>query len=72
MPKTVMLSEEAYEALLKEKKKKESFSDVVLRLVTSRAKLSDYVGIWSDIPDKEFQRMMGAMPKGRRGIRARL
>lgn len=72
MPKTVMLSEQAYKALLKEKKKGESFSDVVLRLTTSKAKLSDYFGIWSDIPDTEFQRMLKAMHKGRKGIRARI
>ena len=72
MHKTVMLSEQAYTALLKEKKKGESFSDVVLRLTTSRTKLSDYAGIWSNITEPEFQRMLRGMQKVRKGIRARI
>ncbi len=72
MPKTVMLKEQAYKALLEKKKKGESFSDVVLRLTASKAKLSDYFGVWSDIPDTEFQRMLEAMRKARKGIRARI
>lgn len=72
MPKTVMLSEEAYKALLKEKKKGESFSDVVLRLASSNVKLSDYFGIWSDIPDNDFKKMLEAMGKARKGLKARI
>jgi len=72
MPKTVMLSEEAYKALLKEKKKGESFSDVVLRLATHNVKLSDYYGIWSDIPDGDFRKMLEAMRKVRKGLKVRI
>ncbi len=36
MPKTIMVSDDVYEALKREKKPKESFSDVIRRLLQER------------------------------------
>jgi predicted CopG family antitoxin len=38
MAKTITISNETYESLLKEKREVESFSDVILRLIKERRK----------------------------------
>ncbi|ADX81750.1 antitoxin VapB family protein [Saccharolobus islandicus] len=50
MAKTITISNKAYEALLKEKKEGESFSDVIIRLTSSgnKEKLIKFAGIWKD------------------------
>ncbi|ACP34658.1 Protein of unknown function DUF217 [Sulfolobus islandicus Y.G.57.14] len=50
MAKTITISNKAYEALLKEKKEGESFSDVIIRLTSSgnKEKLLKFAGIWKD------------------------
>ena len=61
MAKTI--SNEAYEALLKEKKEGESFSDVILRLTSgsNKEKILKFAGIWKDteVDDvmKELEKM---------------
>ena len=52
--KTVALDEEAYAALRRAKKPDESFSDVVKRVVVPRRPISDFVGIWKDMPAADF------------------
>lgn len=54
--KTITILEEAYKALLREKGKDESFSDVVLKLVGRRGRISDSLGKWkmSDKEAREF------------------
>ncbi len=45
MPKTIMVSDDVYEALKKEKKPKESFSDVIRRLLQrKRPEISELAG----------------------------
>ena len=60
MTKTISVTDDAYEALTREKRDGESFTDVIIRL-TKRARLSDFAGIWKDIPEsdlKEAQRKL--------------
>lgn len=52
--KTISILEEAYRALLKEKSKSESFSDVILKLTNRRGKLADSFGKW-DMSDGEWK-----------------
>jgi len=53
--KTITVSLEAYEALLRIKRPGESFSDVILRLVKKHRGLMDLAGIWHDINDTEIE-----------------
>jgi predicted CopG family antitoxin len=53
--KTVALDEAAYDVLRRAKKPDESFSDVVKRVVTPHRPLSDFVGIWKDMPAADFE-----------------
>lgn len=57
--KTITISVEAYEALLREKRGKESFTDVILRL-TSRRSLLEFAGKWAGDP-KELERSMSEL-----------
>jgi len=56
--KTITISLEAYNALLKEKKPGESFSDVILRLVRNRGDIMELAGAWSDLSDEEVERFL--------------
>jgi predicted CopG family antitoxin len=57
MGKTITVTREAYEALAREKRSNESFSDVIIRLTSMKAKLSNYFGIWK-MSDEEYDRLM--------------
>ena len=52
--KTISILERAYSALVKEKGKNESFSDVILKLTARRGRLSDSFGRW-DMSDAEWK-----------------
>jgi predicted CopG family antitoxin len=50
--KTISIKEEAYDALLREKKNKESFTERILRIAKDSGKLADCYGAWK-MTDKE-------------------
>ena len=52
--KTISILEEAYRALIKEKGKDESFSDVILKLTRRKGKLKDSFGSWN-MTDKQVR-----------------
>jgi len=56
--KTITISLEAYEALLRLKRPGESFSDVILRLARSVPDLSELEGIWSDVPEEKIEEVL--------------
>ncbi len=62
--KTVGLDLEAYERLRAEKRAGESFSDVVKRLTRTRRPLTDFVGLWNELPAddvREFDEAFAAV-----------
>jgi predicted CopG family antitoxin len=66
--KTITISEEAYEALAGLKVAKESFTDVILKIVKKKEEgtLLDYVR--SIEPDEEFAKTLEDVVKERKGI----
>ena len=65
---TITISEEAYEALAGVKAAKESFTDIVLKIVKKKKEdpLLDYVR--SIEPDEEFAKTLEDVVKERKGI----
>jgi len=53
--KTVGLDRDAYEALRREKKPGESFSDVVKRITRKRRPLAEFAGRWKGIPRSQVR-----------------
>jgi predicted CopG family antitoxin len=51
--KTISIKEEAYKALLHEKKNKESFTDTILRITKKSGKLADCFGTWKMTHEEE-------------------
>lgn len=60
--KTISILEEAYNALLREKGKNESFSDVILKVTNRRGKISDSLGAWK-MSDKEAREIASELEK---------
>ena len=58
--KTLTITEEAYQLLAREKKTKESFSEVIKRLTNERGKLTDSLGTWK-MDDQEEQRIFSKL-----------
>ncbi|MEB3779523.1 MAG: antitoxin VapB family protein [Desulfurococcales archaeon] len=56
--KTITISLEAYEALLRIKKPGESFSDVILRLVRKHRSITELASAWHDVSDEEIQEIL--------------
>ncbi len=50
--KTITISSVAYEALVREKRPGESFSDVILRLVKKSGDLMELAGSWKGVSDE--------------------
>jgi len=61
--KNISITEEAYEALQRQKRKNESFTQIILRLTQSRGKLSDSYGVWK-MTNEEEATITGELSKG--------
>ena len=61
--KNISITDEAYEALRREKRKEESFTETILRLTESRGKLSDSFGSWK-LSDEEEAMIKRELSKG--------
>ena len=60
--KTLTITEEAYELLAREKKGKESFSEVIKRLARERGELKDSFGGWT-MSEEEEGRIFSSLQK---------
>ena len=61
--KNISITDKAYEALRREKRKEESFTETILRLTQSRGKLSDSFGGWK-LSDEEEAAIERELSKG--------
>jgi predicted CopG family antitoxin len=62
--KNISITEEAYNALLNEKKNNESFTQTILRITKKKTgKLSDSFGAWK-MTDQEEQAILGELSEG--------
>ena len=60
MAKNIAVADDVYEALRKEKKEEESFSDVIRRLGARKPRLTELFGALAEVPEDEFQRFRSA------------
>jgi predicted CopG family antitoxin len=70
--KNVALDTEAYDLLRKEKRRGESYSDVVKRLVRRSRSSLDFAGAWKDLPKKEVDEVRDIIRRGREQDRERM
>ena len=69
--KTISITEEAYEALLREKVNKESFTDTILRITKKSGKIADCFGAWK-MTDEEEEAIATQLSKGWNLIQERI
>lgn len=63
--KTITIMDDAYELLARNKRKDESFSDVVRREFSKKGSILDLAGAWSDLSDKDAGEMEKVIKKSR-------
>ncbi len=72
--KTVSITPEIYEALLKQKREEETISDVIARLIGVRKEFTNYehiFGRWKDLPREYFDIMESAGKELRKDFQRR-
>ncbi len=68
--KTISVNNDVYDELLKHKKKGESFSDELLRLVHGKGKISDCSGLWSWMDKSDAEAIEESINKRRAASKA--
>ena len=63
--KTISIMDDVYELLVRNKKKYESFSDIIRKEFSKKGKISECAGILSDLSEKQFEEMERAIKKSR-------
>ena len=61
--KNISITKEAYDALQREKRDSESFTDTILRLTEKSGKLADCYGAWN-MSDREEDKIKSNLSKG--------
>jgi predicted CopG family antitoxin len=69
--KTISIKNEAYEALLREKADKESFTETILRITKKSGKIADCFGTWK-MTEEEAAASQIELSKGWRAIQERV
>ena len=69
--KTISITEKAYEALLREKKNKESFTETILRITKKSNKIADCFGAWK-MSDEEEAAIHSELSEGWRMTQERI
>jgi len=61
MARNIAVANDVYEMLSKEKKKGESFSEVIRRLAPRKGSIMEFFGAWGDLSAKESKAIEEAM-----------
>ena len=64
--KTITIMDDVYELLARNKRKDESFSDELRRIVPKKGNIMECAGLWADMGDKEAEDMKKAIKQLRR------
>ncbi len=67
--KTIAIMDDVYERLVALKAGKESFSEELRRLMSSKKSIMEFAGAWKDITEKEAKKMKTEIAKMRKGTR---
>jgi len=63
--KTITIMDDVYELLARNKRKDESFSDMLRKEYSKKGSILDLAGAWSDLSDKDAMEMEKAIKKSR-------
>ncbi len=55
--KTLTITEDAYNLLANQKKKTESFSETIQRLLSGKTRISDLAGAWKDMTKEDVDNL---------------
>ena len=66
--KNIAITEEAYNLMLRHKRPNESFTELIKERFKKGKKLTDYAGIWADIPEKEWREFEQHVKEARKGL----
>ena len=66
--KNISITEDAYELLVRHKRPEESFSEVIREHFKKGKKLTDYAGIWADMPEEEWEAIEKGVKEARKGL----
>lgn len=66
--KNIAITEDAYDLLVRHKLSEQSFSEVIRERFKKGKKLTDYAGIWSDMPQKEWEAIERGVKEARKGL----
>lgn len=64
--KTITIMDDVYERLVSNKRKDESFSEELRRIVPKKGNIMECAGLWADMSDKDAEDMKKAIKQLRR------
>jgi predicted CopG family antitoxin len=67
MTKNIAIADDAYLLLARHKRPDESFSEVIRERFGKR-KLTDFAGIWADVPESEWKEFEAHVENARKGL----
>ncbi|RMF54799.1 antitoxin [Candidatus Woesearchaeota archaeon] len=70
--KTISIMDDVYKMLARNKKRNESFSDLLRRTFNKKGDISRFVGAWQHIPDRDIDEMKAAIKRVRANADKRL
>lgn len=66
--KNIAITEDAYKLLVRHKRPDESFSEVIREHFKKGKKLTDYAGVWANMPEKKWKEFEADVVEARKGL----